>query len=520
MKPHSSINSLMKWSFASLMFLMMAITFSYRYLVEIPKEKSAIEQLHKRELSSLYFSLIDESKKLKQMNYDYAVWDDTFNFINTYSQSYLDNNYDLQTFINLRIDAVFIINNQNKVLFSKGFDHLKQQPLNFSDLHDEDGLFASKIVNYQRSNDQARSGIIKTNEGTMIFAITNISDSKDLAKTNGQLIYLKRLDQSLIDRIGDATQLQLSIIKYDENYKDLPRLTDLFALKTLNKTNKWVVEDIYNEPSLVLKVEHFDNFKIKLLTKDLSITIIVQLLVMMFMYAFIKKILINPMNVVNGELAEIVKKQTLSTLTAEFKVTEFKLLADEFNHMVSTVKEQQAQLEKLSLTDGLTQIPNRTAFEQHFYKELGHLQRNHTPFAIVMCDIDYFKKYNDSLGHTAGDSALKKVAQSLALSTRRVNDAVARYGGEEFIILFSGIEISGLTIKLTEILENIRDLNIHHPNSDIADTITISLGAVLLTPPRDKNELLDLTQVINVADKALYLAKDTGRDQFKITIEN
>lgn len=226
------------------------------------------------------------------------------------------------------------------------------------------------------------------------------------------------------------------------------------------------------------------------------------------------------MNVVNGELAEIVKKQTLSTLTAEFKVTEFKLLADEFNHMVSTVKEQQAQLEKLSLTDGLTQIPNRTAFEQHFYKELGHLQRNHTPFTIVMCDIDYFKKYNDSLGHTAGDSALKKVAQSLALSTRRVNDAVARYGGEEFIILFSGIEISGLTIKLTEILENIRDLNIHHPNSDIADTITISLGAVLLTPPRDKNELLDLTQVINVADKALYLAKDTGRDQFKITIEN
>ncbi|TRX54048.1 diguanylate cyclase [Thalassomonas sp. M1454] len=520
MKQHTSINSLMKWSFASLIFLMMVITFSYRYFVEIPKERAAIERLHKRELNALYFSLIDESENLKQMNYDYAIWDDTYNFVKNYNQSYLDNNYDIQTFTNLSIDAVFIIDNKNNILFSKGFDHLTQQELNFNDLLDDKGLFSSKIVNFKRATNQARHGIVKTKEGTMIFAITNISNSSNTAKSNGQLIYLKRFDQALTDNVADSTQLKLKVIPYDESYKEFPRITDLFKLTTKNQSNLWVVEDIYKQPSLVMQVEHFDNFELTILTRDLTITIAVQLLVMMFMFTFIKKILINPMNVVNSELSEIVKSKKLSALTAQFTVTEFKRLTDEFNHMVSTVENQQTQLEKLSLTDGLTQIPNRTAFEQHFTKELGHLQRNNTPFAIVMCDIDYFKKYNDSLGHTAGDDALKQVAQSLALSTRRVNDAVARYGGEEFIILFSGIELSALEIKLSEILENIRDLNIHHPDSDIAETITISLGAVLLTPPRDKNEMIDLTQVINIADKALYLAKHSGRNQFQITKEN
>ena len=167
------------------------------------------------------------------------------------------------------------------------------------------------------------------------------------------------------------------------------------------------------------------------------------------------------------------------------------------------------KLQILANIDSLTQIPNRYRFQEFFNREWRRMTREKSPLAVILCDIDYFKQYNDDFGHQAGDHCLQKVAQAISSVVKRPADLVARYGGEEFVVILPNTKASG-ALKVAETIgQNIEKLQIKHSQSSISNFVTLSLGVACTIPNKNNSQELLLAS----ADKALYQAKQQGRNQ-------
>lgn len=167
------------------------------------------------------------------------------------------------------------------------------------------------------------------------------------------------------------------------------------------------------------------------------------------------------------------------------------------------------ELERLSFIDSLTQVPNRRRFDEQLSTLWPHHSRERLPISIMLCDIDYFKGYNDLYGHQKGDDALVQVANVFKQILNRSSDCVARYGGEEFAFILPNTTLEGAKLVAQRIHAQIESLQLEHDDSLISDHITISIGLISCVPKFD--ELAEVA-VAN-ADKALYQAKAQGRNQ-------
>lgn len=162
----------------------------------------------------------------------------------------------------------------------------------------------------------------------------------------------------------------------------------------------------------------------------------------------------------------------------------------------------------LATLDDLTAVANRRYFNEHLAREWRRLKRDQTPLSLILCDVDYFKHYNDYYGHLAGDETLKQVAQAIKKVVKRPADLVARYGGEEFIILLPNTSMAGAMQVGELIRQQVEQLKIPHAQSLASNYVTLSLGISSLVPClNDAPEVL-----IKMADEALYAAKRQGRN--------
>ena len=174
------------------------------------------------------------------------------------------------------------------------------------------------------------------------------------------------------------------------------------------------------------------------------------------------------------------------------------------------------ELEKLSILDSLTQVANRRRFDDYLIQEWQKLNRKQAPLSLILCDIDYFKLYNDTYGHPIGDHCLQQVALAIECVIESTPGLVARYGGEEFGIILPNID--GMqALKIAEkIAVNVKKLHIIHQKSSVSDYITISLGVHSVIPTAESNPEL----LLMLADKALYKAKAQGRNRAYLYVED
>jgi diguanylate cyclase (GGDEF)-like protein len=159
--------------------------------------------------------------------------------------------------------------------------------------------------------------------------------------------------------------------------------------------------------------------------------------------------------------------------------------------------------------DALTGIYNRRFMDDNLKRVIKSLSRNNGILSVMMLDIDFFKKYNDTYGHSTGDLCLQTVAKTL-YETARADDCVVRYGGEEFVALLPNTDEMGAGIMAIRLLNNVRSLHIPHVSSEIADYVTISIGATTVKV-RQNHQYMNY---IERADEALYMSKDAGRDRY------
>ncbi|MCC6346436.1 MAG: response regulator [Nitrospirales bacterium] len=180
--------------------------------------------------------------------------------------------------------------------------------------------------------------------------------------------------------------------------------------------------------------------------------------------------------------------------------------------LTSQFEEANRTLERIASTDSLTGISNRRHFDRVFPDEWRRAGREREPLSVIMIDIDFFKAYNDTYGHQAGDECLRKVAAALRASLRRPGDLVARYGGEEFVAVLPGDDQKGAVRVAGGMQENVAALRIPHEQSSVSGWVSISLGAATVVPDRT----LAPEDLLERADRAVYAAKQNGRNRIEV----
>ncbi|MDJ0730090.1 MAG: sensor domain-containing diguanylate cyclase [Crocosphaera sp.] len=179
------------------------------------------------------------------------------------------------------------------------------------------------------------------------------------------------------------------------------------------------------------------------------------------------------------------------------------------DHFYQHLNQINQKLEAIAFQDRLTQIPNRHYFEHYFAQEWRRMAREKQPLSLILCDVDFFKAYNDTFGHPQGDRCLQEIAHTLKYTLHRPGDMVARYGGEEFVIILPNTKASGAIHVAQQMRSAIKRLKMPSATQKVSEYVTVSLGVASVIPSQEMSP----KQLLNEADQALYEAKEKGRDQ-------
>ncbi len=168
-------------------------------------------------------------------------------------------------------------------------------------------------------------------------------------------------------------------------------------------------------------------------------------------------------------------------------------------------------LKSMAMIDGLTGLANRRQFDLYLHECLMRSAVNGEPVSLLMIDVDYFKRYNDTYGHTNGDECLRRLGDTLSKMPHRSADLVARYGGEEFAIILPNTQQKDALRVAMRAVEAVRSLSITHQTTDVpVGIVTISVGCATITASGKEK---DVQQLLTHADAALYRAKHHGRNR-------
>ncbi|WP_072621578.1 diguanylate cyclase domain-containing protein [Spirulina major] len=176
--------------------------------------------------------------------------------------------------------------------------------------------------------------------------------------------------------------------------------------------------------------------------------------------------------------------------------------------MILSLQDENQELAELSTIDGLTQVANRRYGDIYLHQQWQHLIEHQRSLALILCDVDCFKQYNDTYGHQAGDACLIQIAQTIKTFLRRSEELVARYGGEEFLIILPNANVTW-GMQVAELIRtSVLELAIEHQASVVESVVTVSLGTAAMVPSPSTT----MEQLIAAADRALYEAKQSGRN--------
>jgi diguanylate cyclase (GGDEF)-like protein len=339
-----------------------------------------------------------------------------------------------------------------------------------------------------------------------LFVCAKISIIALFSKTNkilGDGIVIGVLDYTLL---ASFIFYNLSVYYYshkNKNYRQLWAICYLsvFFYSIITLLGMVSTETYANAPAIVLPLLFF-----AVLLPDFNPKIFISFLV--FLYITVAFILIY-YSELNNDFLE--NRMFIFNMFIIVAVTKFALYNNKVHTYtyISKINELNKKLEALSTTDELTKLNNRRSFLEYMEITWKQSHRLNLPLTVLMIDIDYFKKYNDSLGHLEGDKALIAIAQCMKNHVKRETDFIARFGGEEFVCLLPFVakdEAVNFAITLVESVENIK---IPHPMSEHSKYVTISAGMASIVPNNNNS----YTQLLDEADKALYTAKASGRNR-------
>ena len=421
----------------------------------------------------------------------------------------------VETFITLNIDYFALFNRDGEALKWLELDNQQgafvPSALPFQELQ-------PYLIKRQTNNKDATifsSGWMRTSRGPLLYA---------MASGNHRSVLLAAdVDAEFIHDIEESAQLHIAISALPENDAEREAHQNFNSLESLHRDNnnhiEWQLTDTLNRPLLRMTLTMPPRTIVsKLASIPLVIAFLIALIGGACMLGMTERVLILPIRTLGRHLRRIRELGDYSLRLRLPHRNELGKLSEELNALVEQVQTQQLQLiaqsremQALSYQDSLTTLANRRRFDQALADSWAMAQRQRKPLALLMCDVDYFKAYNDHYGHQKGDEVLRQLAQIIGQVVVRTSDLATRYGGEEFAILLPDTTESGAVHLAEALQQKLQQANIPHEYSHICRRLTLSIGVAALVPDSEQSP----RELVRLADEALYAAKAGGRNRIE-----
>ncbi|MBL4712660.1 MAG: diguanylate cyclase [Gammaproteobacteria bacterium] len=517
-------NSLQKQLY--ILYLLMItciVTFEVLYFnyVQLPEKYLIEARADSLDIKRIKTAFATMSNELKVTAYDNAVWDDIYNFIENRKISFINKTYSDDVFRNLSLTGVYIYDQKGAVIWDKSIDE-NNKKTNFKPFDLPSDVVNKYILqNSLYEKELAQSGYIILNNKLVLFSASKVYKENLKGKANGTLVFWRFVNNKVLEKLQNSAGLYFDIqmLKSERKTLALSHSLGKFRANSYRMESGIIFDSInlvgdtgrvrvsYNAPSRQFEVNWFKD-------KPL-IKILVYLLILSLFTLFIQKIFVKPIVVADKTVSNIIDKNLREIRINSRKKDELGDLFNQIDRLLEDIESQEqmllshhVKLEEISKTDGLTKIANRRAYDMYM-DNLFKIRQIGVEVSILIGDVDFFKKYNDHYGHAKGDHVLRLIAETLQGNIHSETDFLARYGGEEFVVILKNTDQEKALSVANNLIQSIRGLKIPHIESQADSFVTMSFGVhTFLIKEKNRHKML-----FESADKALYMAKDSGRNR-------
>ncbi|WP_448871984.1 diguanylate cyclase domain-containing protein [Desulfobulbus propionicus] len=488
----------------------------------------------KENLRRISFAINREIVHLDQLCHDWAVWDDTYEFMVDHSEEFLASNLNTETLEANHFNLLLFCRPDGTIVWGFGAN-TDQQPLSFPFLQSKKLPLDHPLLMLPASRKtNSNSGIMETTFGPLLFSTQEILHSNGSGPGRGFLVMGWFLDRTTVETLKEQTRIPFEI-RYPAptgeaacGFIDQAVTSNQDRLGLLAVSSGKFIKACASYPDItgkpVFAIQYL--FPREITRKGIAsmgyaaaLGIASGIIILLILNITLQQVILKPIQRLNDHALTIEQEKDFSRRINMQRHDEIGKLAHSLDIMVQTIHEQtndlqlaNEQLIILSVQDGLTGIANRRMFDSYLNKEWRRSMRERTPISLILLDVDFFKKYNDAYGHQQGDRCLIAVAETLQHHIHRPADLAARYGGEEFAIILPNTHGEGALHMAERVREGVQALQMEHRESDVSPYVSVSIGVVTTVPQALKdNHQLDL--FIEAADRGLYQAKQQGRNR-------
>ncbi|MGI2328264.1 bifunctional diguanylate cyclase/phosphodiesterase [Planococcus sp. YIM B11945] len=439
-------------------------------------------------------SYIDsESVDLQQINRDWAIWDDTYQFMQDQNEGYIKSNLMLDTFVNNATNFMVFIDNSDKIIFAEGYDLKEETPLDI-------GADLPPIpVMISRASEGDGIAILDNEKyGHLLITNEEVLTSEGEGPAAGYLIMGKILDDAFFDAMKEDLALDMKVVPHAEESGA--------KIKEINEDK--IVSTIQIRNDLDIKVQRDRKYykeKLSSINNLFLVLSLATLLLVFLVYYLLDLFVLSRISYLSLQMKDINFEKQLSleiqkSKTAKDEITD---LENSIQEMLNSLEKAHAKVSNLAFYDQLTSLPNRF----HLYKEFERrIETGNSAFTVLFFDLDGFKQVNDLHGHSSGDELLKQIGERLTGIAAKSGSRLFRIGGDEFILLSIHTERIELEKQIREMMQALRQDFIL---SKVTTALSTSVGISFY--PSDAGTLDDLLQY---ADSAMYEAKKNGKNSF------
>lgn len=463
---------------------------------------------------------------------EYSVWDESYDFLESGDEKYID--YNMPRDWRRRVDVALIafMRLDGGVVWAGRFADGELSP---------GGVGAAELerladlLRRDAPEGRASQAILETSTAPIYVAVEPVVKSDGSGSPRGYLVFGKDLDQRRIAGLAETTRTTIrlaGVSQVSAAAVEAAGATDGTAVK------RYAVARKGGRISAAVGIRRPDGDEATLevsRSRDLwragqrilwfvglSVTGM-NLLSGIVLIVLLKGLVLRPILLISRFLERVIATEDFSSRLSLPRQDESGALAEDISRLLSHIESRSAdliklneELERVANTDRLTGLPNRRMMESHINQEIRRMHRDcrgssqRGNFSVLLCDVDFFKLYNDTYGHPAGDACLTAIGAAIQGSIHRAGDLACRYGGEEFLVVLPDCGDEGARCVAERILQEVRALELPHAASTVAPRVTISIGGASY----GVGDSFDQAALFEAADGALYRAKREGRDRY------
>lgn len=481
------------------LFVFCYLTFRYFWTYDSEVEQALAHQ--QEEVNRVKTVLDIQKSELASALVDYAAWDDVSDFIQGEDSDFLADSLNDHSFQSKQLSGVFIFDENVSLVWGRHYDYIFKKELPFTEIRYKFGPLLADALRSRTDFITPNVKFLVLNNKPTMLATSRICNSEGMDCDRGFMMFIKPIGSDFIRNLKQATGLNVEVLtSLDETSQlssDIENVTELEKL------------DYQNQSTVRVRIEHSIQLPHFITWGELSALFAFA----GFMFAFnlaVAHLMVRPIKRARNALNSLGQGELMVSGQEQFISYEMRDFICRINEVYTQLGEKQQELEWISRHDALTTVGNRRSLQQYWQKMLA--KENHGYACMVLIDIDYFKRFNDHYGHLEGDLVLRKVAQQLEMAETQCDKFVARFGGEEFCILLTSSSPIDAYSEGEALRLAVEKMAISHKYSPIAPVITISVG---VADCADKT-LQHQQEILLIADKALYVAKENGRNSVSV----